>query len=40
MSSIAIHTIIHRPRVDFGDTRGMDLGDATRSYPLDFGDAY
>jgi hypothetical protein len=26
--------------VDSGDTPGVDPGDATRRYPLDFGDTY
>lgn len=29
---------IHRPNVDSGDAPVMDPGDATRGYPLDFGD--
>jgi hypothetical protein len=33
-------TVIHRRSLDSGDARVMDPGDATRGYPLDFGDTH
>ena len=37
-SQLAPGTLIHNQDVDSGDTPRVDPGDATRCYPLDFGD--